>query len=369
MELADRARGERGDRGAGDPSRLLQLAVRLAGGDGAGRTEAGSPPRRRRSPTRRERSALAGPAEVSPLRRGRASPTTADDWIAAVERDDRARRPHRRPAPAGGGARRRAPTPTSCAGDFERLRADPRRDAGDRRRRQLGRRQHRPRQPARLGADGQGDGAARAARTRGGRSALRAGAGGAPLEAGRPGDRELDSQQPGQPAGDPRRPGGGAGDGPPQLRADRPARRRLLPQPGARQPRLGAADGRGIRGGAGVDRGAERIYREAMDDRRRDGGLAGPAPRPRPARRRPRGRGARGGRDGPPASPASAGMLWSCPSALLALGRARAAAGREGAIEALDEAERVAGETGAIDAADARSRPSARQLERAGTVD
>lgn len=42
------------------------------------------------------------------------------------------------------------------------------------------------------------------------------------------------------------------------------------------------------------------------------------------------------------------GMMWSYPVAMLALARARAAAGREGAAEALAEAERVARETGAI---------------------
>jgi class 3 adenylate cyclase/tetratricopeptide (TPR) repeat protein len=42
------------------------------------------------------------------------------------------------------------------------------------------------------------------------------------------------------------------------------------------------------------------------------------------------------------------GLYWSLPIALLALGRARHAAGRPGAVEALEEAERVARETNAI---------------------
>jgi class 3 adenylate cyclase/tetratricopeptide (TPR) repeat protein len=42
------------------------------------------------------------------------------------------------------------------------------------------------------------------------------------------------------------------------------------------------------------------------------------------------------------------GMLWALPIALLALGRARGAAGREDAYEALDEAEAVARQTGAL---------------------
>jgi class 3 adenylate cyclase/tetratricopeptide (TPR) repeat protein len=42
------------------------------------------------------------------------------------------------------------------------------------------------------------------------------------------------------------------------------------------------------------------------------------------------------------------GMRWTLPLALLALGRARAAAGREGAAEALEEGAKVAGETEAL---------------------
>jgi len=42
------------------------------------------------------------------------------------------------------------------------------------------------------------------------------------------------------------------------------------------------------------------------------------------------------------------GLRWSLPIALLALGRARHEAGREGAMEALDEGQRVAEETNAI---------------------
>ncbi len=42
------------------------------------------------------------------------------------------------------------------------------------------------------------------------------------------------------------------------------------------------------------------------------------------------------------------GLMWNYPVAMLALARARAAAGREGVIEALTEAERVARETGAL---------------------
>ncbi|HET7589109.1 MAG TPA: adenylate/guanylate cyclase domain-containing protein [Solirubrobacterales bacterium] len=42
------------------------------------------------------------------------------------------------------------------------------------------------------------------------------------------------------------------------------------------------------------------------------------------------------------------GMMWTYPVAMLALARARNAAGREGGVEALEESERVARETGAI---------------------
>ena len=120
--------------------------------------------------------------------------TAARPGAAAPRRDlDRRRRRGDRASPTSPATshlrvaiRAPAPTPTSASATSTASKRIARRDARAGRRRPLGRRRDRDRQPARLGADGQGDGAARERdRVRGGRGALR-GALEAAAEARRP---------------------------------------------------------------------------------------------------------------------------------------------------------------------------------------
>ena len=98
---------------------------------------------------------------------------------------------------------------------------------------------------------GEGDGLPRARRPGAGRAA--AGEVAADRRgAGRSRDGELEPRCEGDAPRDAGRGRSGRGDGAPQLRADRAARRRLLAQPGTRQPRHGTACGGGLRRGAGV---------------------------------------------------------------------------------------------------------------------
>ena len=159
----------------------------------------------------------------------------------------RARRRVGRPAPAGRGPRRRR-LRLPLHGRLRRLRGDARRSAGA-----GAGRPHASAPASILGSPSawavMGKGMVR--RERGQyeeaeelfERALRADGRG-----GRSGDRELGAQQPGRAAGAPRGRRGRPGDRPPQLRADRAPRRRLLAQPGPGQPRLGAARRGGIRG-------------------------------------------------------------------------------------------------------------------------
>ena len=140
---------------------------------------------------------------------------------------------------------------------------------------------------------------------------------------------------------------GGIGARPAQLRADRAARRRLLAQPGALQPRRLPARRRRPRGRARLARRGRAHLPRGDGQRRRDGGLARGA-----ARRALVGVG-RTDEAVALATEASEiarerGMLWSLPLAILAVARTRAAAGETDVSAILDEAAAVAKQTGAV---------------------